>query len=53
MCCIGDVSNMDMTEDMRLCNYTCNDCGGKFKGVRVDRKVKCPDCQSPNGLIVT
>ncbi len=52
MCSVGDGFNIDLAEDEGLCEYVCNDCGGKFKGVRVNAKLKCPECHSTNTKIV-
>ncbi len=52
MCSVGDAFRMDLADDMGLCEYKCNDCGGKFKGVRINKKLKCPECQSANTDIV-
>ena len=52
MCSVGDGFNIDLSEDTGLCEYRCNDCGNTFKGVRIDRKLKCSKCRSNNTEIV-
>lgn len=49
---VGDGSNVDLPEDTGLCNYKCGDCEKIFKGVRIGRKLKCPECHSENTVIV-
>lgn len=37
-----------LSEDTGLCEYKCNNCGKEFKGVRIGKSLKCPECHSPN-----
>ncbi len=53
MCSVGDAFNMDIAEDTGLCDYECNACGYKFKGVSVIKKLKCPECESVNTSVLT
>lgn len=53
MCSVGDAFNIDISEDMGLCEYICNDCGKNFKGVRINQTLKCPKCHSTNTSIKT
>ncbi len=53
MCSVGDAFNIDIAEDSGICEYKCDDCGGKFKGVKVHKKPKCPECDSVNISIIT
>lgn len=49
MCSVGDPFNIDISsEDTGLCEYKCNDCGKQFKGIRIGRGLKCPECHSTN-----
>lgn len=48
MCSVGDAFNIDISEDTGLCDYKCDDCGKEFKGLRIKKKLKCPECQSAN-----
>lgn len=53
MCSVGDGFNIDLSsEDAGIVECVCNDCGGKFKGVRVNTKLKCPECHSSNTKLV-
>lgn len=45
MCSVGDAFNIDITEDVKISEYVCNDCGKEFKGMG---KTKCPSCKSLN-----
>ncbi len=45
MCSVGDVCDIDISEDIKISEYVCKDCGNKFKGFG---KVKCPSCKSLN-----
>lgn len=47
MCSVGDAFNIDITEDVKISEYICKDCGKEFKGVGMS-KVKCPSCKSLN-----
>jgi len=53
MCSVGDAFNIDIAGDSVICDYKCSDCGGKFRGVRVNTKLKCPECHSANTSIIT
>lgn len=52
MCSVGDAFNIDISEDTGLCEYKCNECGNTFKGVRIGKKLKCPECHSADTKIV-
>lgn len=52
MCSVGDGFNIDLSEDTGICEYECNNCGKTFKGVRIGKMLKCPECHSVNTRIV-
>ncbi len=53
MCSVGDAFNIDIAEDTGLREYKCNACGNKFKGVTINRKLKCPECESTDTSVMT
>ena len=46
MCSVGDAFEVDITGDAELCDYVCNKCGKKFKGLGTN--LRCPACHSTN-----
>jgi len=53
MCSVGDGFNIDLiSDDAGIVECVCNDCESKFKGVRVNAKLKCPECHSSNTKLV-
>lgn len=52
MCSVGDAFNIDIAEDIGLCEYECKDCGKKFKGVKIAKSLKCPKCHSANTSMI-
>lgn len=48
MCSVGDAFNIDISEDVNICEYICQDCGKEFKGIALAKNLKCPACHSSN-----
>jgi DNA-directed RNA polymerase subunit RPC12/RpoP len=48
MCSVGDSFNIDLSENIEMVEYRCNDCGKKFKGMGMVTSLKCPSCHSKN-----
>ena len=46
MCSVGDSFNVEIAEDIIMCEYVCKDCGKEFKGIGTN--LKCPACKSSN-----
>ena len=53
MCSVGDAFNIDIAEEIAPRKYKCNDCGKQFKGIRMGKSLKCPECHSANTSIKT
>ncbi len=44
MCSVGDSFGVELESGVEPRNYTCNNCGKKFKGIGTN--LLCPKCHS-------
>ncbi len=46
MCSVGDIVDIDISGEAKVCEFVCRECGKEFKGI--GKNLRCPKCHSLN-----